>query len=318
MAQMLRLHRVLDPHPAQDLGREARQPGDPDLGALGQRVAEAQDAVIGDADDVAGPGLLGQVALARQEEHRVLHGYSAAGAQILQLHAALEMPRAQPHKGDAVAVLRVDIGLHLEHEPGNRRFSGQYRPRPGSVYRRLRPRRRRQQGHPTQQFAHPEIVQRAAEENRRQVALAERLQVKRRAQAARHLDLLAQRDDGLRGQPRRQRRVVEPGAADRFDQSLARGRARTGAAVAEHIIGAEEIAPVPIGQLAGVASSARVCSISSIRSNGSRLSRSSLLMKVMIGTSRSRHTSNSLRVCSSMPRAASITMIALSTAVSVR
>ncbi len=75
---------------------------------------------------------------------------------------------------------------------------------------------------------------------------------------------------------------------------------------------------MPIGQLAGVVSSARVCSISSIRSNGSRASRSSLLMKVMIGTSRSRHTSNSFLVCSSMPRAASITMIALSTAVSVR
>ena len=75
---------------------------------------------------------------------------------------------------------------------------------------------------------------------------------------------------------------------------------------------------MPIGQLAGVASSASVCSISSSRSNGSRPSRSSLLMKVMIGTSRRRQTSNSLRVCSSMPLAASMTITALSTAVSVR
>ena len=37
-------------------------------------------------------------------------------------------------------------------------------------------------------------------------------------------------------------------------------------------------------------SSARACSISSSRSNGSRPSRSSLLTKVMIGTSRSRQT----------------------------
>src|SRR3984893_5938954 len=58
---------------------------------------------------------------------------------------------------------------------------------------------------------------------------------------------------------------------------------------------------MPIGQEAGVTSSANDCSISSNRSNGSRLSRSSLLTKVKIGTSRSRQTSKSLRVCSSIP-----------------
>ena len=58
--------------------------------------------------------------------------------------------------------------------------------------------------------------------------------------------------------------------------------------------------------------------ISSSSSNGGRPSRSTLLTKVMIGTMRSRQTSNSLRVCGSMPLAASITMTAESTAVSVR
>ncbi len=75
---------------------------------------------------------------------------------------------------------------------------------------------------------------------------------------------------------------------------------------------------MPIGQVAGVTSSASCCSISLISSNGSRASRSILLTKVMIGTSRSRQTSNSFRVCASMPLAASITITALSTAVSVR
>ena len=46
-----------------------------------------------------------------------------------------------------------------------------------------------------------------------------------------------------------------------------------------------------------------------------RRSRSSLLTKVMIG---SRQTSKSVRVCSSMPFAASETIAALSTAVRVR
>ncbi len=68
--------------------------------------------------------------------------------------------------------------------------------------------------------------------------------------------------------------------------------------------------PRPTGQVTGAVSSASVFSISSIRSNGSRLSRSSLLMNVMIGMSRSRQTSNSLRVRASMPLAASITMTA--------
>ena len=76
--------------------------------------------------------------------------------------------------------------------------------------------------------------------------------------------------------------------------------------------------PRPTGQFTGAVSSASVFSISSSRSNGSRLSRSILLMKVMIGMSRSRQTSNSLRVRASMPLAASITMTAESTAVSVR
>src|SRR5665213_913157 len=46
--------------------------------------------------------------------------------------------------------------------------------------------------------------------------------------------------------------------------------------------------PRPIGQVIGAVSSASVFSISSISSNGSRLSRSILLMKVMIGMSRTR------------------------------
>jgi hypothetical protein len=60
--------------------------------------------------------------------------------------------------------------------------------------------------------------------------------------------------------------------------------------IGEEVIGAEKVAPIV--QEAGVTSSASDCSISSMRSNGSRPSRSSLLTKVMIGTSRSRQTSS--------------------------
>jgi hypothetical protein len=59
-------------------------------------------------------------------------------------------------------------------------------------------------------------------------------------------------------------------------------------------------------------------SISSNSSMGSRPSRSSLLMKVMMGVSRRRVTSISLMVRSSTPLAQSMTISAESTAVSVR
>ena len=75
---------------------------------------------------------------------------------------------------------------------------------------------------------------------------------------------------------------------------------------------------MPTGQPIGTTSSASASATSSSVSNGERPSRSILLTKVMIGTERMRHTSNSLRVCGSIPLAASITMIAESTAVSVR
>ena len=78
------------------------------------------------------------------------------------------------------------------------------------------------------------------------------------------------------------------------------------------------VPPIPTGQLCGLTSSASVSATSSSSSNGDLPSRSTLLTKVMIGTERSRQTSNSFLVCGSMPLAASITMIAESTAVSVR
>ncbi len=76
--------------------------------------------------------------------------------------------------------------------------------------------------------------------------------------------------------------------------------------------------PMPIGQVSGAVAMPSTRSISSSSSMGARPSRSSLLMKVMIGVSRSRHTSMSLMVRSSTPLAQSMTMSAESTAVSVR
>jgi hypothetical protein len=75
---------------------------------------------------------------------------------------------------------------------------------------------------------------------------------------------------------------------------------------------------MPMGQVTGATVSFSTRSISSIRSSGGRPSRSSLLMKVMMGVSRRRHTSISRIVRSSTPFAQSMTISAESTADSVR
>ena len=41
-----------------------------------------------------------------------------------QLHAAFEVARRHADKGDAVAVLGVHVGLHLEDKAGNLCFFG--------------------------------------------------------------------------------------------------------------------------------------------------------------------------------------------------
>ncbi len=75
-------------------------------------------------------------------------------------------------------VLRVDIGLHLEDEAGDPAFGRIDGARQG----RLRPRRRRQLGDAAQQFAHAEIIERAAEEYP-EIATERRIRPRRRSRA---------------------------------------------------------------------------------------------------------------------------------------
>ena len=120
--QLLRLHRVAEPHAAQDFRREVRHAAEQDVLALGQRVADAQRAVVGDADHVAGKGLVGGDAAAGEEELRRRQAHRLAGAHQLGLHAALQLARADAHEGDAVAVVGVHVGLDLEDEGAHLRL----------------------------------------------------------------------------------------------------------------------------------------------------------------------------------------------------
>ena len=85
-----------------------------------------------------------------------------------QLHAPAERARNQPHERDAIAVLRVHIGLYLEHEPGHilaRRIDH-------ALVRRLRARRRGKPRNGVDQFGHAKPLQRRSEIHRRQIAIA--------------------------------------------------------------------------------------------------------------------------------------------------
>ena len=76
--------------------------------------------------------------------------------------------------------------------------------------------------------------------------------------------------------------------------------------------------PFPIGQETGTDGRPSTSSNSCTRSNGSLVSRSSLLIKVKIGMPRMEQTLNSFFVCASIPLAPSMTMTALSTEVKIR
>src|SRR5262249_47783507 len=143
----------------------------------------------------------------------------------------------------AVAVLRVDIGLYLEHKAGDFVLVWRDGPRPVGALSRLRARRRSQLADPVQQFAHPEIIQRTAEIDRGQMPAAIGRRIEGRAETARHLDLLAQLGERLFGQTASQLRVVETTAAYRLDHPVVDTARKQPQRIGEQIISAEKVAP---------------------------------------------------------------------------
>jgi hypothetical protein len=111
-----------DAHAAQDFRREVRDAGELDQLPLSDNVAHAQLAVVGDADHVAGEGVLGNLAILRHEHHRRVN------ESCLPLCTFRRMPRwnarAHAEEGDAVAVVGVHVRLDLEHEAGDFRSRG--------------------------------------------------------------------------------------------------------------------------------------------------------------------------------------------------
>src|SRR5512135_3536792 len=117
-AQLLGLHRRQELGAAELLGREERQTCELQRFAFGERVAQADGAVVGDADDVARVRLRDDLPALREEGHGVVGAHLASGAAVRYAHAALEAAGAYPHERHPVAVRRVHVGLDLEHHSG--------------------------------------------------------------------------------------------------------------------------------------------------------------------------------------------------------
>jgi len=74
--------------------------------------------VADEADDVAGPSFVNGFAFLAEELVRRGKANGFAGALVGDGHVAFEFAGADANEGDAVAVLRIHVGLDLEDEGG--------------------------------------------------------------------------------------------------------------------------------------------------------------------------------------------------------
>ena len=189
LLQRLHAQGIAQHHAPEQLRREARDAGEAQALALGERVSNPDRAVVVEADDVAGNGVIGAGTFACHEGHRVRDLHVLAGAHLVQLHPVSVAPGGRAQKRDAVPVLRVHVGLDLEHETGEAFFVRHdlaLERGPGDG-------RGRVLDEAVEQLLHAEAVQGGAEEHRRQRASEIGGAIEIVAGAAHQLDLLAQR-----------------------------------------------------------------------------------------------------------------------------
>ena len=133
--------------------------------------------MVGNSDNITGIGLFDQSTVAGEEELRRVQRQWLAGADQLGFHSAGQHAGANPNEGNAIPVIRVHIGLDLEHKPCHRLLVGGDRAGIGVMAAR----RRCHLGQSVDQVADAEIPQRGAEEYRRQMAFQKGRAIERTA-----------------------------------------------------------------------------------------------------------------------------------------
>ena len=166
LGELLEFQRVSVLDVAELLGGERRDAREFELLALGEGVADLEVARIVQADDVARVGEVDDRFLFGHEGRRRGELELLAAAYVQVVMVALERPGADFQEGDAVAVVGVHVGVDLEDEARHLLLGRLHAPRLG-----LRGARRGGDVDETfEQLAHAEIVDRRAEEDRRQIA----------------------------------------------------------------------------------------------------------------------------------------------------
>src|SRR3546814_12275811 len=92
--------------------------------AFAEGIANRYGAVVVDAEHIAGPGIAGDLAIRSHEGERIGELHLLARAHMQRLHAWNVMTGADAQEGDPVAMLRVHVGLNLEHEAAEPVFLG--------------------------------------------------------------------------------------------------------------------------------------------------------------------------------------------------
>jgi len=133
---------------------------------LAQAVSQPEHARIEQTDDVPGVRLFHDFPILRQKLLRLRQLDLPARPHMADGHASLEPSRTNAQKRDPVSVLRVHVGLDFENVPRKlsvRRLHRPIRAFPGS-------RRGRQAQEVFQKRPHAEVVDGAAEKDRRQLS----------------------------------------------------------------------------------------------------------------------------------------------------
>ena len=113
--QLFGAQRVFQDHGHEHLGGEKRQTGELQGRTVGDGVTELHATVGGEANDVTRIGLVHRFASLAQKCHHRGGAQFFAAALYFQFHARRITARGHAHKGNAVAVVGVHIGLHFEH-----------------------------------------------------------------------------------------------------------------------------------------------------------------------------------------------------------
>ena len=122
--QRLCPERILQTDPAEQFRGEVGYPGELELLALREGVADLDGAVVVQPQDIPGPGHLRLVPAVGEESVCVVHRHLLARAHLPDLHAAVEPPGGDAQEGHAIMMGRIHVGLDLEDEAGEFPFRG--------------------------------------------------------------------------------------------------------------------------------------------------------------------------------------------------